>query len=108
MNQKEAHEIVERLIVAIQRFRSMNDEELGDTFADISAELLPWSLGNPGVLPTLLKMAERPIAPGEMFNILYIAHELEPTIAAVYCIIHKEDLPNPELDQLMHLDTEIN
>lgn len=106
MNQETAHEIVNKLIVAIQRFRSMNAEELGLTFAEISAELLPWTLGKNCLIPTLLKMSERPISPGEMHNVLYIAHYLEPVMAVAYSLIHKEDLPTPDLEQLMHLDME--
>ena len=107
MNQETAHEIVEKLIVAIQRFRSMNDEELGEIYADISAELLPWMMGKPGLLPTLFKMAERQITAGEMHNILYVAHHLEPQMSAVYGIVQGEELPYPDLERLMNLNEEI-
>lgn len=102
MNQETAHEIVEKLITAIQRFRSMNREELPE-YIEVSEELLPWSLGDKCILPALLKMSMRPVTPGEMYNILYIAHHLEPTIAAVYGITHEEDLPFKDIQDLMNL-----
>ena len=102
MTRDEAMQHVEGMMLGIQKFRSNAKDR--DAWAEdpvgleVYADLFPWMMDGPKcVLPTLIDimMGEKPLTGQTFYNLMTIAHTLEPAIALAARAAYDRDLPAP-------------
>lgn len=102
MKESEALELVNNLIVATQKARSIMNEMIspdGDEVADWVLDIMfPYSYGDDTILPTLLKISEREfIEPQDLYNILTLIDIRGMEIEAAYVAAGFGALPERQL-----------
>lgn len=101
MDQTEMREMVEHVMVAVQRYRSMAFEELPEPLAKLaSTSVQQWSVGGQA-LPMCEKMlAGERIVPMDFYNLMTICHLLAPEIALAVKTLRDVDLPEPTMEMM--------
>ena len=96
MNQGEANEIVERMLLATQKMRSNLLSTHPESYYEKNG-FYKFVLGRKSIMANLIAAANRDIVPQSLYNLMYVAHEIEPGIAALADVLGLE-LPYPTLD----------
>ena len=102
MKQSEALQIINNLIIATQKARSIMDEMINpddDPVADwVLDEMFPYSHGDDSILPTLLKMSDSKIlAPLDLYNILTLIDMKGSDVEAAYVSMGFGVLPERQI-----------
>ncbi len=117
MNEKYAMEIVNNLLIGLQRARSVTREnqEIEDVNGDklspemvnwVLEDLLPWMHGEKGeaLLNAVVKVSERgSVTGGELYNFMTIIHLLSPAVNACVGALTTYDFPKPNLEWFKEL-----
>jgi hypothetical protein len=116
MDQEKGMEIVNRLIVGLQRARSASREgvdaiakgkSIGPEIVDgVLEDLTPWLHGSKAesLLNGLMKVQERGSVSGmELFNFMTIIHVIDPKIASMAGILADYTFPFPTTNWIMEL-----
>ena len=100
MDKEKAGEIIERLLSAIQKYRSNAQYELDSgELMEVSKQVQPYSLGD-DFLPILIKMVDGKMAPLDFYNVMVIA-TMAPEMQLAYSFYWSEQLPEPSLEWLL-------
>lgn len=99
MTEAEALLIVDKLVTAIQRYRSMAVEELQSDVLEIARDLQDYTLGEAQFLEILMEIQDRQtMAPIDFYNMMFMADRMAPEAKVAYAGIHGEALPEPDLE----------
>jgi hypothetical protein len=91
------NDLVEHILVATVRYRSMARYQFSDELFEIAEKLNPWSVGGQ-IIPFLEILSKQERIPGpDYFNLLTICHVLAPEIVTVVAILRDVDIPEPDL-----------
>ena len=100
-------QIIDRLIVTVQKARSNEREYLersghGAVADTILEDSMPWLHGKKSILKGLIGVQERGSVTGqEFYNFMVIANQFEPSIAALHLMLNDgEKLPGATLSPL--------
>lgn len=98
MKQSEHKQIIENLIIAIQKYRSNVSEGYSGDMLEAVKEIQPITLGD-NFLPILIKLGERgEISGHDFYNIMTMAN-INPEIRMAYDFFFPDDpLPEPNID----------
>lgn len=117
MNQTQAMEYINKLVIGFQRARSVSRENLtkGATLSEkisdrlvesILEDLNPWLFGAKGeaFFKALLKTQEQGKVNGiDFFNFMTIIHRLDPTLQTLIGILTETDFPEPNIEVISQL-----
>ena len=112
MTETKAREIVRALLINVQKARS-NIDEFWDWFFDtawppetiawVKEDLHRWLFGERGerfvLLLADLDSGTKPLEPLTLYNLMVVAHKLEPTLGFV-AQLRGWDLPEPDIEWL--------
>lgn len=98
MKESEAREILNKLLVALQKFRSMAAEELPQEILTlVSGTSMHWTVGG-DMLDALVKALDKsPLEPSEFYNFMTIATSLATETPILFEYLTGERLPAPDL-----------
>lgn len=100
MDEKEARELLPKMISVFQKYRANAKESIGDgeVEREVLAEISPYIFGekSPLVLMDAMEKSER-IEAQSLWNLCYLIHQFIPEIVVAANILGLE-IPEPELD----------
>lgn len=101
MKESEAREVLNKLLVALQKFRSMAAEELPrDILNMVAGASMHWTVGG-DMMDGLIKTLDKsPLEPMEFYNLMTIATSLATETPVFFEYLTGEKLPAPDMKTL--------
>lgn len=98
MTEREAREILNKLLVALQKFRSMAAEELPSHILNmVAGASMHWTVGG-DMMDGLIKALDKsPLEPSEFYNFMTIATSLATETPVFFEYLTGEQLPAPDM-----------
>jgi len=98
MKESEARETLNKLLVALQKFRSMAAEELPrDILTMVAGASMHWTVGGDMMEGLIKALDKSPLEPSEFYNFMTIATSLATETPVLFEYLTGEQLPAPEI-----------